>query len=251
MERTHPWFARSQFREWIGVHGTKIGILSTVAASFAMLGIDKAWDENRPDFMLAAVVFFGFFVAVPAFASKENKLGQNVVFASDTMKQLLEALAHAIQTRSPLGEKLMVRCCVMLIVKTGTGLRRRVHRASAFNMETPADTDNELEIGMEAGVSGQAVLERKTVYGDLRVAPAAGAPTWGLAPKEQQLVRKDLQCIASAPIHDPDNTTGTFLGTLQVDSIHGVDGTLFADSATRETVARFADVASLLLKVGN
>jgi hypothetical protein len=157
---------------------------------------------------------------------------------TSAIRRLLSALSECFPEPN--------RTNIMLTVDSPSGKRRRVNRETAHNMDN--DPDNELEIEMRAGVSGQAVIERAFVWGDLTIASPPGAPSWGLRKDEQGRVRPTLQTILSAPIVDPDHPDGEVLGTLQVDSDLAVGTFVPKIAAAGKITSRFADVVALLLR---
>ncbi len=96
------------------------------------------------------------------------------------------------------------------------GTRRRVHAATAYNMEY--DPDRDLEVGATAAASGKAVTERRAAVADLVLLQITAVPAWGMQAAEQARVRPTLKSILSVPIFNPEDIDGPLLGTLQVDS---------------------------------
>jgi hypothetical protein len=154
-----------------------------------------------------------------------------------TIKQLLETCARAFV---PGGH---VRANVMTF--TADRLRRKVNRATAFNMA--GDSDEELEIGATAGASGKAMLHRRAAVADLTLLQISSVPPWGLSADEQAHVRPKLKSILSVPIFHPVNANGGLLGTLQVDSDLTVEEAGFNKPEAAELMQQFADVLSLMM----
>jgi hypothetical protein len=154
------------------------------------------------------------------------------------IKQLLETCARAFV---PGGRH--VRANVMTF--SADGLRRKVDRATAFNMA--GDSDEELEISATAGASGKAVLHRRAAVADLTLLQISGVPPWGLSADEQAHVRPKLKSILSVPIFHPVNANGGLLGTLQVDSDLTVEEAGFTKPEAAELMQQFADVLSLMM----
>jgi hypothetical protein len=123
--------------------------------------------------------------------------------------------------------------------------RRRVHAATAYNME--GDPDRDLEIGATASASGKAVVERRAAVADLVLLQITAVPAWGLQASEQARVRPTLKSILSAPIFNPHDIDGPLLGTLQVDSDLTVEDAGFDRAESCELLQQFADILSLLL----
>jgi hypothetical protein len=138
------------------------------------------------------------------------------------------------------------RTNIMLVHQVGNRRRRRVEKHTAHNMAH--DPDNELEIDIFAGVSGQAMRKKAYVWGDLTIADRPGAPSWGLLSDEQGRVRSSLKTIVSVPIVDFEDPDGEPMGTLQVDSDLDVKEFLPDEAAGGRLASRFADVVALLLK---
>jgi len=123
--------------------------------------------------------------------------------------------------------------------------RRRVHAATAYNMEK--DLDRDLEIRAIAGASGKAVSERRATVADLVLLQITATPAWGLTSAEQARVRRTLKSLVSVPIFNPEDIDGPLLGSLQVDSDLTVEEAGFDRPASAELLQQFADVLALLL----
>ena len=123
--------------------------------------------------------------------------------------------------------------------------RRRVHAATAYNMED--DPDRNLEIAAAAAASGKAVTERRAAVADLGLLRITAAPAWGLQADEQAKVRPTLMSILTVPIFNPEDIGGPLLGSLQVDSDLTVEEAGFTKPESAELLQQFADVLSLLL----
>jgi len=154
------------------------------------------------------------------------------------VRELLETCA-----RSFVGPDRHVRANMMMFSPDGT--RRRVHAATAYNMEY--DPDRDLEIGATASASGKAVTERRASVADLVLLQITAVPAWGLQAAEQARVRPTLKSILSVPIFNPEDIDGPLLGTLQVDSDLTVEEAGFDRPESSELLQQFADVLSLVL----
>ena len=154
------------------------------------------------------------------------------------VRELLETCA-----RSFVGPDRHVRANMMTFSPDGT--RRRVHAATAYNMEY--DPDRDLEIGATASASGKAVTERRASVADLVLLQITAVPAWGLQAAEQARVRPMLKSILSVPIFNPEDIDGPLLGTLQVDSDLTVEEAGFDRPESSELLQQFADVLSLVL----
>jgi hypothetical protein len=154
------------------------------------------------------------------------------------IRQLLETCGLAFE---PSGRT--VRVNVMTF--TENRMRRRVDRATAYNMADDPDAD--LEIDAAAGASGKAVMYRRAAVADLTLLRITNVPPWGLKADEQARVRPLLRSILSVPIFDPANASGPLLGTLQVDSDLTVEQAGFNRPEYAELAQQFADVLSLLM----
>lgn len=154
------------------------------------------------------------------------------------IRPLLETCAGAFVTRGR-----HVRANVMTF--SVDGLRRKVDRATAFNMSD--DPDAGLEIDATAGASGKAVLFRRAAVADLTLLQITSVPPWGLTADEQAHVRPKLKSILSVPIFHPVNADGPLLGTLQVDSDLTVEEAGFNKPEAAELMQQFADVLSLMM----
>jgi hypothetical protein len=154
------------------------------------------------------------------------------------IRELLEGCA-----RSFLPREKHVRANIMTF--SPDGKRRRVHTATAYNMEN--DPDRTLEIGAKAAASGKAVTERRAAVADLGLLRITASPPWGLQADEQALVRPTLMSILTVPIFNPEDVDGPLLGSLQVDSDLTVEEAGFTKPESAELLQQFADVLSLLL----
>lgn len=154
------------------------------------------------------------------------------------IRQLLETCARAFVTRGR-----HVRANVMTF--SADGRRRKVDRATAFNMAD--DPDAGLEIDATAGASGKAVLFRRAAVADLTLLQITSVPPWGLSADEQAHVRPKLKSILSVPIIHPVNADGPLLGTLQVDSDLTVEEAGFNKPEAAELMQQFADILSLMM----
>jgi hypothetical protein len=123
--------------------------------------------------------------------------------------------------------------------------RRRVHTATAYNMEK--DPDRDLEIGADAGASGRAVSDRRATVADLVLLQITATPAFGLTSAEQACVRRTLKSLVSVPIFNPEDIDGPLLGSLQVDSDLTVEEAGFNRPESAELLQQFGDVLALLL----
>ncbi len=155
-----------------------------------------------------------------------------------TIRELLETCA-----RSFVGRDQHIRANMMTF--SPDRARRRVHAATAYNMER--DPDRDLEIAATAAASGKAVTERRAAVADLGLLRITAAPAWGLQADEQAKVRPSLMSILSVPIFNPEDIGGPLLGSLQVDSDLTVEDAGFTKPESAELLQQFADVLSLLL----
>ena len=154
------------------------------------------------------------------------------------IKSLLEKCARAFV---PPGRH--VRANVMVF--TSNGARRKVSRATAFNMENDPDAD--LEIDATAAASGKAATERRAAVADLVLLRITAVPAWGLRAEQQARVRSTLQSVLSVPVFNPHDVDGPLLGTLQVDSDLTMEEAGFSKPESAELLQQFADVLSLLM----
>lgn len=155
-----------------------------------------------------------------------------------TIRELLESCARSFVPRGK-----HVRANMMTFSPDRT--RRRVHTATAYNMEH--DPDRELEIGATAAASGRAITERRAAVADLVLLQITATPSWGLQSSEQARVRPTLKSILTVPIFNPEDIDGPLLGSLQVDSDLTVEEAGFNRPESAELLQQFADVLSLLL----
>jgi hypothetical protein len=218
---------------------TFLTVLGVVGAALCGAGLQQHW--GRWGIVLLWALGIAFFALLPALRSRRNRLQQGRKAAQSCIKKALTACGSAYGYPDK-----HVRANVMLASKGGT--RRQVDTATAFNMET--DPDQDLEIDVAAGVSGEAFRSKLPVYGDLSLALQPGGPTWGLRDAERAKVRSGLKSVLSVPIFDPDDPEGSLLGTLQVDSDLTMEQMEFDKPERRAVAERFADVVALLLKVG-
>jgi hypothetical protein len=154
------------------------------------------------------------------------------------IKNLLESCARAFVP----GDQ-HVRANVMTFSADRT--RRQVNRLTAFNMDTDADCD--LEIDATAAASGKAVTERRATIADLVLLQITTEPAWGLRASELARVRPTLKSILSVPVFNPKDVDGPLLGTLQVDSDLTMEEAGFIRPESAELLQQFADVLSLLV----
>jgi hypothetical protein len=177
----------------------------------------------------------------PATEEPRQKAAQPIALAATqepVVRELLETCA-----RSFVGPGRHVRANMMMFSPDGT--RRRVHAATAYNMEY--DPDRDLEVGATAAASGKAVTERRAAVADLVLLQITAEPAWGMQAAEQAQVRPTLKSILSVPIFNPEDVDGPLLGTLQVDSDLTVEEAGFNRPESSELLQQFADVLSLVL----
>ena len=155
-----------------------------------------------------------------------------------TIRELLETCARSFVTRDQ-----HIRANMMMF--SPDKARRRVHAATAYNMEH--DPDRDLEISATAAASGKAVTERRAAVADLGLLRITATPAWGLQADEQAKVRPSLMSILTVPIFNPEDIAGPLLGSLQVDSDLTVEEAGFTKPESAELLQQFADVLSLLL----
>ncbi len=198
---------------------------------------------------------------VKARRDKEEKTVLRRKQAVDGVQHLLAKLGELMNHRHLPNKP--VRVNIMLLEKGDLRHRRRVHSETAYNMEDPTDTDSDLEIDANAGVSGRAFLGAPWILADLTVQSPAGSPAWwemGMAQKESNKVRKDLKAILSVPLFDPtlSRRRPQPFGTLQIDSCLGINATFqLGNDPTPQDVrlcatlaTSFSDAVALLLKHG-
>ena len=154
------------------------------------------------------------------------------------IRELLETCAHSFVPRDR-----HVRGNMMTFSPDRT--RRRVHAATAYNMES--DPDRDLEVGATAAASGKAVTARRAAVADLGLLRITATPAWGLKAEEQTRVRPTLMSILTVPIFNPEDIDGPLLGSLQVDSDLTVEEAGFTKPESAEMLQQFADLLSLLL----
>jgi len=225
--------------------------VSNIVAGFVLLPAGNAlYDIVRQNVSALTMVSLGWgwllasllALAWPLYVTARSRS----VFMRRNCRQNIRHMLEALSTCFPQPN----RTNIMLVVQTPDGPRRRVDKNTAHNMDS--DPDNCLEMDLKAGVSGLAVIERAFAFGDLTIAPAPGAPKWGLRRDEQSRVRSTLKTIVSVPIVDPEHPDGDVLGTLQIDSDIEY-GDFFQRSgpeAVGKIASRFADVIALLIKEG-
>lgn len=154
------------------------------------------------------------------------------------IRKLLESCARSFVPRGK-----HVRANMMTFSTDRT--RRRVHAATAYNMD--ADPDRNLEIAAAAAASGKAITERRAAVADLGLLQITSGPSWGLQSSEQAQVRPTLRSILTVPIFNPEDIDGHLLGSLQVDSDLSVEEAGFNRPESAELLQQFADLLSLLL----
>jgi len=222
--------------DWLQEHPTFVAILAPGGSALCALGVRYAPNGAVITLFL---VLLAFCASAPSLAARVNRLQQGRRAAEDCMKRLLQACAHSFGYPG-----VHVRVNVMKF--SANRQRRKVHAATAFNMEKDPDCD--LEIDATAGVSGQAAVNRRPSFGDISLPLQAGGPDWGLRDAEKARVRQSLKSILSVPVFNPAEPAGALFATLQIDSDLPLADIGFDQEQKWRVVERFADVVSLLLE---
>jgi len=127
----------------------------------------------------------------------------------DLIETALAVLVKLFRTIFNLPEPNVVRANI--ICKT---TRSSLRVTYCFNMDSEADTDDELEFAMGSGACGQCWETKELVYCDLEAARSQ-TKAWKMDKYQQAMVRGDLKSLLCAPILDAH---GERLGVLNVDS---------------------------------
>ena len=164
--------------DWLQEHQTVVAILGPIGAALSGLAIRYAPNAG---WIAVFVILLAAFSAVPSLAARLNRLQQGRKASEQCMKRLLDACGHSFGYPTN-----HVRVNIMKF--SADGKRRKVEAATAFNMDKDPDCD--LEIGVTAGVSGQADLNRRPAFGDISMPLQPGGPDWGLmTPRKRRSVR--------------------------------------------------------------
>jgi hypothetical protein len=225
-----------KLNDWFQEHQTFVGIVGPGGSALCALGVRYATNRVTTALFLALLVLVA---SVPSLAARVNRLQQGRRASELCIKRVLQACAYAFGYPD-----LHIRANIMRF--SPDRQRRHVQHSTGFNMNKDSDCD--LEIDVNAGVSGQAVLNRKPAIGDISLPLLPGGPDWGLRDSEKAKVRPTLKSILSVPVFNPADPEGRLLGTLQVDSDLPLIESAFGDEQKRQIAERFADVVSLLLE---
>ncbi len=213
-----------------------VGVLGPGGSALCGLGIRYAPNAATITILILLLVFCA---STPSLAAGVNRLQQGRRAAEGCIKRLLQACAHSFGYPG-----MHVRVNIMRF--SANRQRRKVHASTAFNMDR--DPDFDLEIDATAGVSGQAVINRRPAIGDISLPLQAGGPDWGLRDAEKARVRQSLKSILSVPVLNPSDADGPLLATLQIDSDLPLTESGLGNEQKRQAAERFADVVSLLLE---
>ena len=226
-----------RFNDWLQDHQTAVAVLGPAGVALSAFGLRFAPGAG---WIALCLVLLAIFAAAPSIAARVNRLQQSRRAAEHCIKEVLEACAYAMGHPG-----IHIRVNIMRF--SSDRKRRKVHAATAFNMDR--DPDYDLEMGVMAGVGGQAVSSRRPTIGDITLTPQAGGPDWGLSDAEKARVRPTLKSILGVPVFNPTDTSGDLLATLQIDSDLPLGESGLETEQKREIAQRFADVVSLLLEV--
>jgi hypothetical protein len=232
--RTAPQMKR--LNDWLQEHPTFVAVLGPGGSALCGLGIRYAPNSVTT---VALVLLLAAFASLPTVAARLNRLQQGRRAAEDCLKRLLRACGHSFGFPDR-----HLRVNIMRF--SADRHRRRVHSATAFNMD--GDPDVDFEIDASSGASGQAVVNRRPAFGDLRLQLQPGGPDWGLREHERAKVRQSLRSILSVPVFSPSDPDGDLLATLQIDSDLPLAEVGFDQEQAWRKAERFADVVSLLLE---
>lgn len=222
--------------DWLQEHQTLVAIMGPGGSALCALGVRYAPNGWATALFLTLLILCA---SVPSLTTRVNRLQQGRRAAEACTKRLLRACAHSFGY-----PRVQVRVNIMKL--STNGQRRKVHAATAFNMEKDPDCD--LEIDVTAGVSGQAAVSRRPAFGDISLPLQPGGPDWGLRDTEKARVRQTLKSILSVPVFNPIHTDGPLFATLQVDSDVPLAEIGFDLEQQWRVAERFADVVSLLLE---
>jgi len=209
------------------------GLMNLAAGALLSYAIDKSWKLIALALAVGAVA-----IVVPQLVTRANVLGQRRHDAEGLLAKLLETLARSFGAPGQ-----HARANIMLV--SSDQRSRKVHAATAYNMTN--DPDSDLEIGILAGASGDAVLKKAPTVRDLRIKIDPMGPSDGISDAQRAKVRKSLQSILSAPMIDPQDTNKV-LGTIQVDSDLDIAAIRFDQQASWQLVQCYADVATVIVK---
>lgn len=174
-------------------------------------GASIAWSAGDP--WQTSVLWFLGAAAVEVWRQIHDHLQRSRRLTIDrvgTTSALLRAMALSFSTNST---RPSIRANLMPVVEDDKlQYRRQVEKQTAFNMKN--DDDRDLNIALNAGVSGRAMLKGQPVAINVKASPIVA--TAGMAPEEIKKVRGDLHCILSSPVFRPG--TREVVGTIQVDS---------------------------------
>lgn len=227
-----------KLKDWLQENQTTVAVLGSVGVAGSALGV-----RNAPNAGWIAVflILLAMFAAAPAVAARVNRLQQGRKAAEQCTKRLLNACGHSFGYPG-------IHVRVNLMKFSADRHRRKVEAATAFNMAS--DPDFDLEIDATAGVSGQAVINRRPAFGDISLPLQQGGPDWGLRDAEKAKVRQSLKSILSVPVFNSADPDGPLLATLQVDSDLPLEDSGLDSEERWQMAERFADVVSLLLEAG-
>jgi hypothetical protein len=209
--------------------------ISIVIAAFFTSALRQVWGFNVASVL--CVLMIGLFGVMPKLVEHLTTAKQDNS-TKRAIRKFLEAFAGVLGHPDR-----HVRANIMLFCDDRT--RRYVDRETAFNMSNDPDID--LEIGAEAGASGEAVVTRRVTVGDLTVVSLPNGPTWGLTPSELAKVRPTLRSVAAAPITNPYDPEGPLLGTLGIDSDQTIEDAGFNAPQLQAVLQSLADALSILL----
>jgi hypothetical protein len=225
-----------RLNDWLQEHQTLVAVVGPGGSALCAFGVRFAPNGWAIALFLALLMLCA---SAPSLAARVNRIQQSRRAAEHCTKRLLSACAHSFGYPA-----LHVRVNIMKF--SVNGQRRQVQAATAFNMEK--DPDFDLEIDATAGVSGQAVINRRLAFGDLSLALQPGGPDWGLRDAEKARVRQSLKSILSVPVFNPADPDGPLLATMQIDSDSPLGEIGFDQGQEWQLAERFADVVSLLLE---
>lgn len=225
-----------RLNDWLQEHQTVVAIIGPGGSALCALGVRFAPNGWAIALFLVLLVLSA---SAPSLAARVNRLQQSRRAAEHCTKRLLFACAHSFGYPAA-----HVRVNIMKF--SANGQRRQVHAATAFNMER--DPDFDLGIDATAGVSGQAVINRRPAFGDISLPLQPGGPDWGLRDAEKARVRPSLKSILSVPVFNPADPDGGLFATLQIDSDLPLNESGFDQEQKWQVAERFADVVSLLLE---
>ena len=188
-----------------------------------------------------------FRTVVPHWAEATDEVqGLQAVYAEPGLiKGVLQTIAEQIENNTRAED---VRCSIML--PTGHGTRRVVYQ---YGMDT--HPDNDLELPMDAGCSGQAWTTRKPVIADIDKAKL-DPPRWKMTSTQQNKVEPNRRAMLCVPIFNlravqpgKDQIEDLpILATLGLDSSTALAETNWMEDKGAVAIAQFwADVMAKLL----